>query len=368
MMTLRPKTVRFPALSVVFAAALMSIAGCAEDEPYARAYEITRLDQTIGGPKALARPADPATDRPGDLILENDRIRVAILGSHPSMGPSVYGGSLADADIQWNDPRFSGGQGRDQLAEIFANANMNVLAPQDPEDVFIVSDGSDGGPATIRVISQAEPFLTLLNALWALVDQPEFHLITDYTLSPGESWVRMDSQVILGWDGEGEMPPTEVMIPIEPGFPLIETAVEDGIVGGDFYLQGGSVDVFAPGIGFDEDGFVFDARKQDRNLFLEPANFAFLAGVGDGISYGIAGAVGDVYVPLFTASQTATFYEYSDRRSGQRSLTYSRYFFVGTGDVGSILDGIVQARDIPHGAHLNVLREFGYDDFLTRLS
>ena len=349
----------------------MSIAGCGEDEPYARAYEITRLDQTIGGPKALARPADPATDRPGDLILENDRIRVAILGAHPSMGPSVYGGSLADADIQWNDPRFAGGQGRDQLAEVFANTNMNVLAPVEPEDVFIVSDGSDGGAAQIRVISEAEPFLTLLSALWALVGQPDFHLITDYTLEPGATWVQMDSLIVLGWDGESDLPELEPMLPIEPGFPLIETAVETGLVGGDFYLQGGSIDVFAPGIGFDEDGFVFEARQQDRNLFLSPANFEYLAGVGDGVSYGIAGAVGDVFVPLFTASQTATFYEYATARGGRRSFRYSRYFFVGTGDVGSIMDGYVQARDIPHGSvHGRVLEEgtglprSGYDVFV----
>ena len=239
MKTLRPTRRSFPTFFGLFAASLALIPSCAEQEPFARAFEITRLDQTIGGPKSLARPADPSTDRPGDLMLENDRIRVSILGAHPSMGPSVFGGSLADADIQWNDPRFTGGKGLDQLAEVFANANMNVLAPLEEDDVTILSDGSDGGPAVIRVVSLAEPFLTLLNPLWGLVNQPEFHLITDYSLSPGESWVRMDSTVVLGWDGEGELPDSEAMLPIEPNFPLIETAVENGIVGGDFYLQGG---------------------------------------------------------------------------------------------------------------------------------
>jgi hypothetical protein len=373
MQTLRPTRRSFPTFLGLFAISLALIPGCAEEEPYARAFEITRLDQTIGGPKSLARPADPSTDRPGDLMLENDRIRVTILGAHPSMGPSVFGGSLADADIQWNDPRFSGGKGKDQLAEVFANANMNVLAPLEDDDVFILADGSDGGPAVIRVVSLSEPFLTLLKPLWGLSNQPEFHLITDYSLSPGESWVRMDSTVVLGWDGEGELPAAEAMLPIEPNFPLIETAVENGIVGGDFYLQGGSVNVFGPGMGFDESGFVAEQRELDRNLFLDPAGFEFLAGVGDGVSYGIAGAVGDVYVPLFTASQTATFYEFSPTRSGQKSLSYSRYFFVGTGDVGSILDGIIRVKEIPHGTlHGVVLEEgtssprSGYDVFAYR--
>jgi hypothetical protein len=57
------------------------------------------LSEGIGGPKAMARP--------GDLILENNRMRLAILGSRPSMGPHTSGGSIIDADLQRNSPEYS---------------------------------------------------------------------------------------------------------------------------------------------------------------------------------------------------------------------------------------------------------------------
>ncbi len=94
---------RLPGARVLSATSALVLAlssvGCGEPEPYARAFEITRLDQTIGGPKSLARPAEPGIDRPGDLILENDRIRIGILSAHTSMGASVQGGSIVDADV-----------------------------------------------------------------------------------------------------------------------------------------------------------------------------------------------------------------------------------------------------------------------------
>jgi hypothetical protein len=352
----RPSPVHALRASALLAASLLASCG-QEPTPFARAYVITSLDQTIGGPKALARPAD--ADRPGDLILENDRIRLAILSSHNSMGPGAFGGSIVDADVQWNDPRFSAGNGLDQLAEVFTTANMNLLAPLEDADVEIVSDGSDGGAAIIRVTSKSEPYLTVLDALWAIVGAPDFHLITDYVLEPGKSWVRVDSTVIYGWDGEADLPEITPMTYTSDTIPVIQVAVEEGVVGGDFTLQGGSVDVFAPGLGFDEDGAVFAARGEGRNLFLDPFGFDFVAGVGDGVSYGVAGVEGLTWVPLFTASQTATFYASANARGGRRAFSYSRYFFVGDGDVGSVLDGFLEARGVPYGEVQGTVLEEG---------
>ena len=82
------------------------------------AYTIDDLSQTIGGPKALAQP--------GDIMLENEYLRAAIIGKRPSMGPHTDGGGLIDADIQRRSPEYANGNGNDQLAEIFATVNMNV--------------------------------------------------------------------------------------------------------------------------------------------------------------------------------------------------------------------------------------------------
>ncbi|MEZ4241158.1 MAG: CehA/McbA family metallohydrolase [Myxococcota bacterium] len=314
---------------------------------------IGSLEEAVGGPKAVARP--------GDIVLENDHARLAILGARNSLGPGLFGGSIVDADIVRSDPAFSAGRGRDQLAEVFPTVNMNVTHPTeetDPRSVRVIADGADGGPAVVRVEGRAEPFLSLLGTLWALVQAPDFYLWTDISASPKHPWFTLRTTLTTAPDavvpGDDPPPPVDAAYQSAP-FPLIDWAIESGVVLGDFYLSGGSVDVFAPGIGFDEDGAVFDSMQRGDNTFLEPFQFPFLAGVADGVSYGIAPREGDIFVPLFTASQTvavgaAADGDGSDQRfPPEEALTYERYFFVGHGDVASIVDQYLEARDIPYG-------------------
>ena len=118
-------------------AASLGLLSCAPEGPFARAFQMSTLSDGVGGPKALAQP--------GDFILENDRIRVAILGARNSMGPHTSGASLIDADLQRLDPRFSQGRGLDQLAELFPTVNLNVTQADQPNDevgaVEVVADG-----------------------------------------------------------------------------------------------------------------------------------------------------------------------------------------------------------------------------------
>ena len=88
---------------------LPTFLSCQKAEPFARAIQISNLNEGIGGPKAMARP--------GDYLIENDRIRVAINGTRPSMGPHTAGGGIIDADLQRFDMRYSSAHGNDQLAE-----------------------------------------------------------------------------------------------------------------------------------------------------------------------------------------------------------------------------------------------------------
>jgi hypothetical protein len=335
---------------VLLSALLVVFAGChtAADDPFARASVIDRLDGGVGGPKALAQP--------GDFLLENDRLRIAVLATRDSMGPGLYGGSIADADVQWNDPRFPPGKGNDQLAEMFTTVNMNVIHPVVDGDVSIIADGSDGGPAIVRVQGAGEPFITLLGALWAIVNAPDFGIVTDYIVEPGKPWVTIRTTATVGWDGVTPLSADGTELEYsDADMPLLEWAVEDGVAVGDFYLQGGSIDVFAPDMGFDEDGEVYAADQRGENTITDPFRFDFVAGVGDGISYGIAPKEGSAFVPLFTSSQTAMFGagttgDGTDARFPPGStFTYERYFFVGTGDVGSILDGYLEARGLPSG-------------------
>ncbi|MBM4367001.1 MAG: CehA/McbA family metallohydrolase [Deltaproteobacteria bacterium] len=337
---------------------LLAILGCSTSSEWASARQIDSLASTIGGPKATARE--------GDFLLENDRVRFAILDARYSMGPSPFGGTLADADLQRADPKYGAGHGNDQLAEMFATVNMNLVGADEPGEVTILADGKDG-TAIVRATGQAEPFLTMLDLLWALVGQPEFQVTTDYVLEAGSPALKVvttaslaaefsEAEEVVGATGEGALP-------------ILDYAMVSGLAFGDFYLQGGSIDVFSPGGGFDEDRLVADAVNGGKNTFVDPFEFDFLAGVGNGVSYALMAEGGSLYVPLFTSSQTAAFGagqqgtddgtgDY-DRFNGGKTYQYTRWFAVGKGDVGSAYDALVEARGLSHGTVRGFVVESG---------
>lgn len=336
--------------------------GCTpEPTPWTRARVIEDLSDTIGGPKSLAQP--------GDLLLENDRIRVAILGKRYSMSSGLYGGSLVDADLQRHDPRYDQGNGNDIFNELFPTVNMNIMAvaPAEPEfepadtgtlgsqaTVELVNDGSNGEPALVRVTAPSAPFLTVLDLLWGLLGAPKLQYVTEYELPEGASYVRIRTTATTGKD---QVPATSgTPIPAAtPEMPLLEYAIESGMVMGDFFLAGGSLDVFAPGIGFDESGAVKDAYAENRNLFQDPFVVDWLAGAGHGTSYALGPVEGTLLVPMFTSDQTASVGGGAPG-DGSRSrfpdgtaYTYERIFSVGHGDVASAVEGVLEARGTPVG-------------------
>ncbi|HMV66678.1 MAG TPA: CehA/McbA family metallohydrolase [Myxococcota bacterium] len=330
-------------------AVLLLAAACSPatpNGPYARARVITGLDDAIGGEKAMARP--------GDIVLENDHLRLGILAGRTSMGPGLFGGSVVDADLQWNDAAVDGGDGRDQWNEMFPTINMNVPQADSEPTVTIVQEGGPDEAAIVRVTGKGAPFLDLLQALWPLVQMPDMWISHDYIAEPGVPWVTMRTTVTFQ---ETDEPVTEGE-PVEyptGGLDVVGDGLDGGLIAGDFFLSGGSVDVFAPGIGFDEDGAVYQAAVDGVNTFAQPFEFPFVAGTGKGISYGIVPKAGSAYVPLFTSSQTVIV---SGKRTGNGTrgrflptdaFTYERYFMVGDGDVASIVDQYVEARHVPYG-------------------
>ncbi len=182
----------------VFSACLPILSACDNtDTSLLRAHQAANRNELVGGPVAYADT--------GDFVLENDKIRVAILGVERSWGPGIYGGSLVDADIRRSDSRFPSGQGRDRFAEIFPFANLLVPAPIGTQ-VTVLSDGSNGKEATVRVEGVGMFLFDGLGilrrdktALAALYSDPKtaVHFRTDYTVQPGESFVRMKTWVIM---------------------------------------------------------------------------------------------------------------------------------------------------------------------------
>src|ERR687888_2150083 len=72
----------------------------------ARAAALGPSDPAIGGESAEARA--------GDVLMENDRLRVAIAQSGRDFGPVPFGGWIVDADLK----RPAGEPGRDQIGRL----------------------------------------------------------------------------------------------------------------------------------------------------------------------------------------------------------------------------------------------------------
>jgi hypothetical protein len=320
-----------------------------EPEQFAQAYQIQDLSQAIGGPKAIARP--------GDYVIENDKIRVAIVGARNSYGPNLYGGSIVDADLQRFDPRSNQGRGNDIFSEMFPTANLNIMkVDAETGSIELPTEHAYGDAAVVRVTAPAAGFLSMLDALWALVGAPDLELVTDYVLDPGAQYLRIITTVNYG--GGEPTAEGEPLSPMTADAPLLEYAIETGLVVGDLYLSGGSLDVFAPGIGFDEDLAVQEANAAGQNLFLDPFEVDWLASAGDGTSYGYASLEGPLFIPMFSSNQTAgiTHGVAGDEAMGNArfpagtALSAERIFAVGEGDVGSVLDVILAARGTPTGS------------------
>ena len=70
------------------------ILSCQTAEYSTSAYQMTSLNQRIGGDKSLAQP--------GDFMMENSHVRFSIIGNRASMGPHTFGGGVIDADAGEN--------------------------------------------------------------------------------------------------------------------------------------------------------------------------------------------------------------------------------------------------------------------------
>lgn len=357
-------------------AAFLPLAACQDAEPFARAYRATSPDQLIGGDVAMARV--------GDFILENDRIRVAVLDKESSPAPGVFGGTLVDADLQRPEADMRNGVGKDQLAEVIPV--VNLLWPRPGEgDVTIVADGSDGGPAIVRVAGGSGVFLEalsilrsdLLARLFPGVDF-DFRIETDYILEPGKPYVRIKSTAYrLGEDVPEPNTEALALPPVTGSVPIFTTILGDkaqdlepGIMAGDFLFFGARNDIFAPGMGFDEEKPIFDALFEGRDTFTYPLPFDFMAASGGDVSYGYfnigePGQDAKVIVPIITSSSTG--FVTSARNCSTKSdddatcdrfaaWTWERYFVVGKGDIASVGDEVYRARGVETGTLRGVVR------------
>ncbi len=351
---------------------VIAIGACTgTSEPTARAFRIGTLGDAIGGPHAVGRV--------GDFMLENDQIRLVIADTGVSADPdqttygrvnTTFGGTLVDADIR----RVGGdrGNGNDQLAELLPGFVFTVI---NPTQVRVTADGSDGKPAEVTVEGTGGDLLQMVGLLnTGLVNAANLSFSQTYRLHPGKRYVEIETTIKNKSSGSHPFPylnPAELK---DLGFniPGIEN-LQLSVPMGQLPLLGGEQDLFAPGFaGFNVQFAIEDTYAQAGGFPAFPGMVVdFLASRGDGVSYGLtmprqdsnyvnayrSGYPGQDISPYsmlipFTYAGVAGVYmaRPPDQLAPMQQFTFTSYFVVGDGDVGSVLDTILELRGVETGS------------------
>jgi hypothetical protein len=172
----------------------------------------------------------------GDAYLANDRVQVLIQGPGRSLGMNPWGGNITDADRVREDGTF-----RDVFGEVAPF--INLAGTSSGESVSVLSDGSCGEPAAVRVqgtyvlsdyINLTTGINTVLPGALDGVDidaQHPLRFVTTYTAQPGANWI--DVSITTTNEGAEAVPWLLVW--------LAEAGITRGFVPGD---EGWSLNTF----------------------------------------------------------------------------------------------------------------------------
>lgn len=388
-------------LLAMLAGLALRTTGCQEDDqPSATARQVASRADLIGGPGALGEV--------GDYLLENGQIRVVIQGPGFSRGFGVYGGSLIDADLQ--RPSLPGdqlgGTGRDQFGELFP---IFFLEAQVPEKVEVLSDGSDGGAARVKVTGVGGEFLTLTKSLNQLIlnsrevdptnlanpdalnGAPQIEYSTVYELAPDVRYVKIET-TMTNIVEDPDAPPLDIPPPTANALlgAVLDGAGELDIPLGHVILFGAGNSIFSPGAGYDIRFTLEESYEASLTFPALPGMLTdtLVTSSSNGISYGFI-ASGDtpgfvenrldpetgekayeqayegvkvasdtMLVPFVASAFTGVFYAQAPNQLARgESFTFTSYFIVGNGDVGSVMDAIYALKDTPTERLLGVVRD-----------
>ena len=277
---------------------------------------ITDAQDLIEGPLSRGRL--------GDYLLANSEIQVVIQDIQRNIfSVGQFGGQILDADLV----RVPSDPERDNFEEWAVGINLENTGHY--AKVNIINDGSNGQPAVIRATG-VDDLLDFINpssqvAGFGLTFPSTFddadlavEVTTDYILAPNDNFVQVDT-TFKNTSGT-----------------LIETFITD------FLSGSGEVEHFVPGYGFGE-------PLATSSCAL--CNFVAWSGYGqaDGVSYGYIHDIPDstvfstsgVTIPALGVSAALALIGVEDTTPidpNGGEVTVTRYFAVGDGDVGSIVD------------------------------
>lgn len=282
--------------------------------------------------------------RNGDYLLSNERIRVVVQSVQRNLfGVGQYGGQIIDADLV----RTGLDPDRDNFEEWSTSLNIENTAHY--TNLSIVNDGSDGQAAVLRATG-VDDLLDFINPSTVVADfgfpfpaaandtDLPVDIVTDYVLEPGRNWVRVETTV----HNTG-------------GSPL-------SIYFGEYLNGSGNVRQFQGAYGFGSPTITMRCPVGAPN----PCNTIIYTGAGEGmgVSYGYtnedpqssAFSTAGVAVPLIGTEVVLAVigaatppYTMAANGSPGDSVTLTRYFIVGDGDVASVLDARNEALLLPAG-------------------
>jgi len=378
-------------------AAVGWLTACDEGDETLRAFKVSDRAELIGGPGAVGQV--------GDFVLENNQLRAVVLGARRedhSAGPGLFGGSLVDLDLRRSEAEFRAGRGLDSLAEVIPM--VNLLFPNPPDlGVRVISDGSDGTEARVRVTASEDYLFEalrlvlappsgggILSALFPEL-QGQLCLRTDYVVRPGERFVEITTVATVRPSGtpyDADQPhpcefdfdpddvrPMTMARPGQPMDPLFNSLLGDkrgmsipndaeevywpGLLAGDFIYFGHTTSSFAPGMGYDKQRTWQRMMDAGENTFVTPMRFPVVMGTGDRVSYAMSTAGdGELLVPLFLSSATAMLSgmvrceQSPDDDAACDSIqhwSFTRFVAVGDGDAASAAEPLHDMRGDPLG-------------------
>ena len=229
-------------------------------------------------------------------ILGNQVVRFAIQDVGESVGLSLHGGNLIDAQRRLGDGRWSS----DLFREIIAFADFRFVIPQTIE---VVDDGAEGDQAVLRVSGQLGK-TQIVEQLDALSGNAPLDVVLEYELAA-------DSRILTMR--------TTITNPTEDG--------EYGAVG-DFISFGDSLQLFTPETGF--------SRPESVN------SVSLVATRGEEVSYAYGRAEGQIGVPLTDSSGLGTVLDIAMDFPAGESVSVERWFAVGDGSPASVIHPLLE--------------------------
>lgn len=244
----------------------------------ASARVIDAADQLIGGEQAMGRT--------GDVLLQNDLVRVIIDQPGRTMGPLLSGGGIIDADLQ-RAPGEAGHDAFGRMALFYALGRLSSV-----KDVEVLSDGSNGGPAIVASTGK-DVAHDLINLAAVVRNQAgldinfvidpskplPLRLTTYYVLSPGESRVRM----LTAFCNDGESPVLAPLVELMDvgAFELFNPGRCANNLGGSV-LDPNNDCTFAPSkwFGTQGDGVAYGLRSSSLSDLSQPVGANALIGYG----------------------------------------------------------------------------------------